>query len=265
MRLLHARHGDGHDRLAAAHTRILPTQDIARVMDRNVCRCGTYPRIVKAVQACRGADARDAKPGARDELRPAIFANVPELRRHADEVEVERYELTAPARIASRSSGAISSRIFAVMGGGLLVVAAAPAVAAQESGRGGQRRGATNELAAWLHIDENGRSRPTPARPRSGRTSGRRWRRRSPTNCACRSSAITMVMADTDLVPFDAGHVRIAVDAADGPQLARAAATAREMLIDRAAARWQVERGSADRAATAASIDAAAAASRTAS
>ena len=25
-------------------------QDIARVMDRNVCRCGTYPRIVKAVQ-----------------------------------------------------------------------------------------------------------------------------------------------------------------------------------------------------------------------
>jgi nicotinate dehydrogenase subunit A len=25
-------------------------QDIARVMDRNVCRCGTFPRIVKAVQ-----------------------------------------------------------------------------------------------------------------------------------------------------------------------------------------------------------------------
>lgn len=25
-------------------------QDIARVMDRNVCRCGAFPRIVKAVQ-----------------------------------------------------------------------------------------------------------------------------------------------------------------------------------------------------------------------
>jgi aerobic-type carbon monoxide dehydrogenase small subunit (CoxS/CutS family) len=25
-------------------------QDIARVMDRNVCRCGTYPRIVRAVR-----------------------------------------------------------------------------------------------------------------------------------------------------------------------------------------------------------------------
>jgi aerobic-type carbon monoxide dehydrogenase small subunit (CoxS/CutS family) len=25
-------------------------QDIARLMDRNVCRCGTYPRIVQAVK-----------------------------------------------------------------------------------------------------------------------------------------------------------------------------------------------------------------------
>jgi aerobic-type carbon monoxide dehydrogenase small subunit (CoxS/CutS family) len=25
-------------------------QDIARVMDRNVCRCGTYPRIVDAIK-----------------------------------------------------------------------------------------------------------------------------------------------------------------------------------------------------------------------
>jgi nicotinate dehydrogenase subunit A len=25
-------------------------QDIARVLDRNVCRCGTYPRIVKAIR-----------------------------------------------------------------------------------------------------------------------------------------------------------------------------------------------------------------------
>ena len=26
-------------------------QDIARIMDRNVCRCGTYPRIVEAIKA----------------------------------------------------------------------------------------------------------------------------------------------------------------------------------------------------------------------
>ena len=28
--------------------------DIARLMDRNVCRCGTFPRIVKAVKAAAG-------------------------------------------------------------------------------------------------------------------------------------------------------------------------------------------------------------------
>src|ERR671912_852210 len=29
-------------------------QDIARLLDRNVCRCGTYPRIVKAVRLAAG-------------------------------------------------------------------------------------------------------------------------------------------------------------------------------------------------------------------
>jgi aerobic-type carbon monoxide dehydrogenase small subunit (CoxS/CutS family) len=32
--------------------------DIAKVMDRNVCRCGTYPRIVKAIQSA----ARRSRP-----------------------------------------------------------------------------------------------------------------------------------------------------------------------------------------------------------
>ena len=40
-------------------------QDIARVMDRNVCRCGTYPRIVEAIKAAaakvRSTDAGGAR------------------------------------------------------------------------------------------------------------------------------------------------------------------------------------------------------------
>jgi aerobic-type carbon monoxide dehydrogenase small subunit (CoxS/CutS family) len=36
--------------------------DIARVMDRNVCRCGTYPRIVKAI---KDAAARVRAAGGR--------------------------------------------------------------------------------------------------------------------------------------------------------------------------------------------------------
>ena len=44
-------------------------QDIARLMDRNVCRCGTYPRIVKAV---RLAAERMRTGTDRDGRRPMI-------------------------------------------------------------------------------------------------------------------------------------------------------------------------------------------------
>ena len=59
------------------HTNPAPTEaDIGRVMDRNVCRCGTYPRIVRAVKlaaermkntgsADSSAVARSAKAEAR--------------------------------------------------------------------------------------------------------------------------------------------------------------------------------------------------------
>jgi aerobic-type carbon monoxide dehydrogenase small subunit (CoxS/CutS family) len=47
-----------------------PTQaDIARVMDRNVCRCGTYPRIVRAVKLAaermKAAGSADLSAAAR--------------------------------------------------------------------------------------------------------------------------------------------------------------------------------------------------------
>jgi aerobic-type carbon monoxide dehydrogenase small subunit (CoxS/CutS family) len=41
-------------------------QDIAKVMDRNVCRCGTYPRIVRAVKlaAARMKGTESVEPAA---------------------------------------------------------------------------------------------------------------------------------------------------------------------------------------------------------
>ena len=57
-------------------------------------------------------------------------------------------------------------------------------------------------------------------------------------------AAIRFVMADTDLTPFDAGHVRQRDDAPHAPQLRRVAATAREVLIDMAAKRLAVDRAS---------------------
>ena len=43
-----------------------PTEaDIARVMDRNVCRCGTFPRIVRAVQLAAARMKAPTAAGAR--------------------------------------------------------------------------------------------------------------------------------------------------------------------------------------------------------
>jgi aerobic-type carbon monoxide dehydrogenase small subunit (CoxS/CutS family) len=46
--------------LLRTHPNPTPT-DIAKVMDRNVCRCGTYPRIVRAVQLA-AARVRGSQP-----------------------------------------------------------------------------------------------------------------------------------------------------------------------------------------------------------
>jgi isoquinoline 1-oxidoreductase len=51
-----------------------------------------------------------------------------------------------------------------------------------------------------------------------------------------------MVMADTDLTPFDQGTFGSQTTPRMAPVLARAAATAREMLVDEAASRWNVDR-----------------------
>jgi isoquinoline 1-oxidoreductase len=55
-------------------------------------------------------------------------------------------------------------------------------------------------------------------------------------------SSVTMIMGDTDRTPYDAGTFGSQTTPRMARQLARAAATAREMLIERAAARWRIDR-----------------------
>ncbi|MFT2009825.1 molybdopterin cofactor-binding domain-containing protein [Pontibacter sp. 13R65] len=54
--------------------------------------------------------------------------------------------------------------------------------------------------------------------------------------------SINMVMGDTDLVPYDAGTFGSRSTPVMGPQLRRAAATARGMLLELAAQEWKVEK-----------------------
>jgi CO/xanthine dehydrogenase Mo-binding subunit len=154
-------------------------------------------------------------------------------------IEPERYELSEarPYRFELERRDFIR-----VLGGGLVVVSALPAIFAQESGRGGQGRGETPALSAWLHIDERGHVTAYTGKTEIGQNIRTSLAQAVADELRLPIDAIAMVMADTDLTPYDAGTFGSQSTPRMGRQLSRAAATAREMLIDQAAATWQVDR-----------------------
>jgi isoquinoline 1-oxidoreductase len=156
------------------------------------------------------------------------------------DVEVERYELDEASPYRFEVGRRDFMRIFGVMGGGLLVVATAPAVA-QESGRDA-RDAASTEVSAWVHIDGDGRITGYTGKTEIGQNIRTSLAQAIADELRVPLDRVSLVMADTDLVPFDMGTFGSLSTPRMAPQLARAAAAAREMLIDRAAAQWSVDR-----------------------
>src|SRR3954463_2955535 len=156
-------------------------------------------------------------------------------------MEPERYELSEPSRYTFTLERREFMRVF---GGGLVVMVAAADLLAQESGRGrAQGRGDTPTLAAWLHIDEQGHVQVSTGKVEIGQNIRTSLAQTVADELRVPISAITMVKAETGKTPFDQGTFGSLTTPRMAPQLARAAATAREMLIDQAAARWQTDRG----------------------
>ena len=126
---------------------------------------------------------------------------------------------------------------------GLFVGIACSRLDAQESGRGGARgpREAP-DLAAWLHIDERGRVTVYTGKVEIGQNIRTSLAQAIGDELRIPIESVTLVMGDTDLTPFDAGTFGSLTTPRMAPQMARVAATAREMLIDRAAAEWKADR-----------------------
>ena len=156
------------------------------------------------------------------------------------EVEVERYELIEPARYRFEVERREFMRIFGVMGAGVLVLASVPG-SAQESGRTGQQS-ASSDVSAWVHIDERGRITGYTGKTEIGQNIRTSLAQAIADELRVPLNRVSLVMADTDLVPFDQGTFGSQSTPRMAPQLARAAAAAREMLLDRAAAQWNVDR-----------------------
>ena len=161
--------------------------------------------------------------------------------------EPERYELSEPPRYAFEPLDVDRReflRLFSAMGGGLIVIASMPAAAQQESGRGlGAREGA-GDVSAWIHIDARGRVTAYTGKVEIGQNIRTSLTQVVADELRVPLETVTFVMADTDLTPFDQGTFGSRTTPAMAPQIARAAATAREMLIDQAAGQWQASRAS---------------------
>jgi CO/xanthine dehydrogenase Mo-binding subunit len=158
----------------------------------------------------------------------------------SSEIEVERYELTEARRYTFELERRDFIRLF---GGGLLVMVAASDALAQESGRARpQGRGDTPDLAAWLHIDEAGGVHVSTGKVELGQNIRTSLAQTVADELRVPLASIALVMADTDKTPFDQGTFGSQTTPRMAPQLAKAAATAREMLIDHAAQKAQVDR-----------------------
>jgi isoquinoline 1-oxidoreductase len=161
--------------------------------------------------------------------------------------EVERYELFA----SPAYHFAPDRRDFLkLLGGGILVLLTLSPedASAQESGggrRGGRGNAATPQtLDAWLHIRPDGGVTVFTGKVEVGQNA-----RTSLTSVVAEElrldrSRIEMVMGDTQLTPYDMGTVGSMTTPRMVPQIQKAAAAAREMLIDLAASHWQTDRAS---------------------
>jgi isoquinoline 1-oxidoreductase len=101
---------------------------------------------------------------------------------------------------------------FKTLGSGVMVVFLAPAVLAQEAGtagrggrggRGGQAVPA--DISAWLHIGEDGTVTVFTGKTEVGQNIRTSLTQAVAEELRVGVAAIKMVMADTDLVPYDAG------------------------------------------------------------
>jgi nicotinate dehydrogenase subunit B len=161
-------------------------------------------------------------------------------------IEPERYEFFEKPRYQFELD---RRDFFRVAGGGLLVLLVAAEVEGQQprrrrGGGGGFFGGGTTELSARLHIGEDGVVTVYTGKVEVGQNSRTSLTQAAAEELRLPVESIRLVMGDTDLTPNDGTTAGSGTTPRTVPQICRAAAAAREMLLDLAAEQAKVERGS---------------------
>jgi isoquinoline 1-oxidoreductase len=129
-----------------------------------------------------------------------------------------------------------------LLGAGLLVaVSAAPALAQRRGGRGGG--GGARSIAARVHLGKDGAITVMTGKVEGGQGARAELSEAAAEELRVSVSRIQLVMADTSLVPDDGITAGSGSTPRTVPAVRQGAAAAREVLVDFAAKRWGVDRG----------------------
>ena len=128
-----------------------------------------------------------------------------------------------------------------LFGGGLLVCLTDREILAQESGRGFGAHDLPKEVSAWIHIAADGRVTVFTGKVECGQNIRTSLAQLVAEELMLPFNAITMVMGDTDLTPWDMGTFGSMTTPTMGPRLRTMAAAARQTLVEMAAKHWSVE------------------------
>src|SRR5436190_9852328 len=145
-------------------------------------------------------------------------------------IESERYELFEGPLYHFEVD---RRHFFKIAGGGLVVCLFAGEVEAQRP-----RPAGPAELSAWLHISEEGKVTVYTGKVEVGQNARTSLTQVVADELRLPVAAVRLVMGDTDRTPYDAGTFGSGTSPRMAPQLRRAAAAARELLIDLAAEQW---------------------------
>jgi len=164
-------------------------------------------------------------------------------------IEPERYELREePAWDFQLGGFALARRdFFKLMGCGVAVCLVARSGAAQESGgprggRGGFRsEELPKEISAWLHIGDTGAVTVYTGKVEVGQNIRTSLTQAVAEELRVEPGRISLIMGDTDVVPWDMGTFGSRTTPTMNLELRRVASVARDVMVELAARTWNVD------------------------
>ena len=196
---------------------------IRTALEGNVCRCCTYPRILRAVRRAaeltRGVDdSTQVEPRTTGPDRPILSTRPRRPWDLTPAAERDYFDLLPEGLVVVREPGT-------------------------KDGRPASSGGWTTSTGAWLHVGADGIVTAFSGKVDVGQDNRTGLSLRVAEELHVPLAAVRLAMGDTDLCPYDVGTFgsRSMPDA--GEHLRQTAASAREHLIGLAAARWNVAAG----------------------